>query len=115
MFSNFFSTFAVLDLTQPDPPKTEKSRPDSNQPMGQRNPRTTPNYGNDRTEQNPNLHRRVRLPVLRRDAGAPWPGIEPRRHPGRQVRRPGPALHARHHPLSRSVKPAVAARRRWYK
>ena len=39
-FSNF-STFALLNLTQPNPPKTEKSRPDPTQPMGQPNPWST--------------------------------------------------------------------------
>jgi len=36
--SKFFSTFAAVDPTQP---KTEKSRPNPTQPMGQPNPWTT--------------------------------------------------------------------------
>jgi len=36
-----FSTFAVVDPTQPKPPKTEKSRPNPTQPIGQPNPWTT--------------------------------------------------------------------------
>jgi len=31
----------LLDPTQPNPPKTEKSRPNPTQPMGQLNPWTT--------------------------------------------------------------------------
>jgi len=36
-----FSTFAVVDPTQPNLPKTEKSRPNPTQPMGQPNQWTT--------------------------------------------------------------------------
>jgi len=36
-----FSTFAIVDLTTPNPPKTEKSRPNPTRPMGQPNPWTT--------------------------------------------------------------------------
>jgi len=43
LFKEMFSTFAIVDPIQPNPPKTEKisTQPDPTQPMGQPNPWTT--------------------------------------------------------------------------
>jgi len=40
-YFQILSIFATVDSTQPNPPKTEKSRPNPSQPMGQPNPWTT--------------------------------------------------------------------------